>query len=62
LSAVRSIFPHVPEEAFKSVDEKPLDILVGLFFVGLHPSGGRGRNISSGNLKALQSDFGHRFS
>ena len=58
LSGVRSLFPHVPPAAFDSLDEKPLDILVGLNFFGLHPGGGDGKN-KVGNLKALQNDFGH---
>ena len=39
LSEVRSLFPHLPDQVFQSLDEKPLDILVGLNFLGLHPEG-----------------------
>ena len=56
LSPVRSLFPHIPDGIFEPLDEKPLDILVGMNFFGLHPSGGLGKNMS-GNLKALKSDF-----
>ena len=56
LSPVRSLFPHIPDGIFEPLDEKPLDIFVGMNFFGLHPSGGLGKNMS-GNLKVLKSDF-----
>ena len=46
----------MPPEAFVILDRKPLDILVGLNFYGLHPDGGSGKD-KIGNLKALRSDF-----
>ena len=55
---VRSLFPHVPKEAFECLDKKPLDILVGMNFFGLHPGGGEGIN-KVDHLRALNSDFGH---
>ena len=58
LSEIRHLFPHVPDIAFKSLEEKPLDILVGLNFLGLHPEGGTGFD-KVGNLKALKSEFSH---
>ena len=57
LSNIRSSFPHVPEDAFKKQDERPVDILIGMNFFGLHPGGGTGKD-KVGNLKALKSDFG----
>ena len=57
LSKICSLFPHVPQEAFETLDRKPLDILVGLNFFGLHPEGGSGKD-KVGNLRALKSDFG----
>ena len=36
--------------------EKPLDILVGLNFLGLHPEGGQNKN-KVDNLRALKSEF-----
>ena len=56
LSEIRSFFPHLPPEAFVSLDRKLLDILVGLNLYGLHPDGGSGKD-KIGNLKALRSDF-----
>ena len=57
LTEIRSTFPHVPEEAFVSLKEKKLDILIGLNFLSLHPSGGEGVNCV-GNLCAMKSQFG----
>ena len=57
LSEIRSVIPHVPDEIFKPPDEKPLDILVGTNFFGLHPAGGTGKN-QMDNLKVLNSEFG----
>ena len=42
LSNIRFLFPHVPQDAFETLDRKPLDILVGLNFFGMHPKGGTG--------------------
>ena len=57
LSLIKNSFPQVPSEAFENLDEKPLDILIGLNFFGLHPKGGEGKN-AIGNLVALRSQFG----
>ena len=57
LSMIKSFFPHLPDQVFAKLDTKPLDILVGMNFFGLHPSGGEGKN-RAGNLKALRSEFG----
>ena len=57
LSKVRSLFPHVPDIAFKTLPRKRIDILMGLNFNSLHPCGGKGVD-KVGNLKALQSKFG----
>ena len=54
----RNLFPHVPNAAFDVLEEKPVDILIGLNFYGLHPEGGTGIN-KVGNLKALKSEFSH---
>ena len=56
LSTIRNLFPHVPEEVFIKTEEKPLDILIGVSFFGLHPEGGTGKN-KVGNLRALRSEF-----
>ena len=44
LTAVRAKFPHVPDAAFISLEKKPLDMLIGLNFLGIHPTGGEGIN------------------
>ena len=57
LSPVRALFPHVPDQAFPLLPKKRLDILIGLNFNSLHPSGGLGVD-AVGNLKVLRSKFG----
>ena len=54
MSGVRHLFPHLPDKVFESLTEKPLDILVGLNFLGLHPEGGQNKNKVE-NLRALKS-------
>ena len=43
-TSVRSLFPHVPLEVFKSLPTKDVDLLVGCNHTDLLPSGGQGRN------------------
>ena len=57
LSAVRNLFPHVPSDAFALLPKRRIDILIGINFNGLHPSGGLGVDAVD-NLKALRSRFG----
>ena len=57
LGPVRTLFPHVPDQAFALMPKKRIDILVGLNFNYLHPSGGLGVD-AVGNLKALRNRFG----
>ena len=57
LSPVRSLFPHVPDQAFTTMPKRRIDILIGLNFNYLLPSGGLGVD-AVGNLKALRSRFG----
>ena len=54
---VRSLFPHVPEAAFAKLEKRRIDILAGINYNGLMPSGGQGKNCV-GNLKALETKFG----
>ena len=58
LSLVKKIFPHLPKNVFFPAPMKQIDILIGNNFLGLHPSGGQGRD-AVGNLRAYQSLFGH---
>ena len=58
LSPVRHLFPHLPNFVFAPRSKRPVDILLGNNFLGLHPSGGQGRD-AVGNLRAYQSQFGH---
>ena len=57
LAPIRSLFPHVPDQAFQPLPKRRIDILIGLNFNELHPSGGLGVD-AVGNLKALRSRFG----
>ena len=57
LSSVRSLFPHIPKEVFAPSSKKPVDILMGNNFLGLHPDGGIGRD-AFGDMRAYQSQFG----
>ena len=57
LAPVRSLFPHVPVQAFSPLPKKRIDILIGLNYNSLHPSGGIGVD-AVGNLRALRSRFG----
>ena len=54
---VREMFKHVPDEVFITLKKKPVDLLIGINKLSLHPSGGQGRN-SVGNLKMYHSKFG----
>ena len=56
LKPVRKLFPHAPEEVFEHLPAKPIDVLVGLNYFGLHPNGGEGRNCVQ-NLQSLHSIF-----
>ena len=58
LSPVSKLFPHLPKDLFAPAVKKEVDILIGNNFLGLHPSGGQGRD-SVGNMRAYQSQFGH---
>ena len=40
LKPVRKLFPHAPEEVFEHLPAKPIDVLVGLNYFGLHSNGG----------------------
>ena len=53
LDPIRSLFPHVPGQAFNPLPKKRIDLLIGLNFNYLHPSGGLGID-GMGNLKALR--------
>ena len=57
MSAIQSLFPHVPDKAFAPLPDKEVDILIGLNKNEIHPAGGLG-NDKVGGLKALRSLFG----
>ena len=57
VSVVRPLFPHVPAKVFAKQRRKPVDILMGNNFLGIHPEGGLGRDCN-GDLKVYQSQFG----
>ena len=56
LSSIRSLFPHVPANIFEALAKKEIDVLIGLNYFSLHPSGGQGRNCVD-NLRVLHSRF-----
>ena len=56
LQPIRSLFPHIPDNIFDPLPKKRIDMLIGLNFFSLHPSGGQGRNCVD-NLKVLHSRF-----
>ena len=57
ISPLISLFPHIPREVFAATKKKPVDILMGNNFLGLHPEGGLGRD-AAGDMRAYQSEFG----
>ena len=57
LNPVRPLFPHIPDEAFHPLPKRRIDILMGLNFNCLFPTGGSGID-AVGNLKVLRSSFG----
>ena len=57
LQPVRSLFPHVPADAFTKLPKRRIDILIGINYNSLHPSGGLGVD-NVDNLRALRSRFG----
>ena len=56
-SPIRKLFPHIPAQVFQKLEKKRIDILIGLNFNHLFPTGGEGRN-SVGSLKTLSTRFG----
>ena len=58
LSAIRHLFPHIPEAVFYPLVAKEVDLLIGLNMMELQPSGGLGID-RVGGLSALRSIFGH---
>ena len=56
LHPVRHLFPHVPENVFDTLVKKDIDVLIGMNFFSLHPSGGQGRNCVD-NIRVLHSKF-----
>ena len=57
LTPIRKLFPHLPSEAFKALQTKEVDVLIGLNMNELQPSGGTGID-KVGGLSALRSMFG----
>ena len=54
---VRHLFPHVPKATFRKLERRRIDLLIGLNFNNLFPTGGEGEDCV-GNLKALRTRFG----
>ena len=57
LSPIRKLFPHIPQEAFAALENKEVDVLIGLNMMELQPAGGLGMD-RVGGLSALRSMFG----
>ena len=56
-SSLRHLFPHVPSEVFTKLRKRRVDILVGLIYNGLFPTGGSGKDCV-GNLRVNRTRFG----
>ena len=56
-SSLSKYFPHVPAEAFKQLEMRRVDILVGLNYNGLFPTGGNGRDCHE-HLRVMRTRFG----
>ena len=56
LQKVRKLFPHIPDQVFDMLPQKPIDLLIGINFLSIHPDGGQGIN-AVGNLKVYNSIF-----
>ena len=54
---VRDLFSHIPQETFKQLQKRRIDILVGINYNSLFPTGGEGID-SVGNLKVMKTKFG----
>ena len=54
---IRHLFPHVPTATFKKLQKRRIDLLIGLNFNQLFPTGGEGKD-SVGNMKVLKTKFG----
>ena len=51
------MFPHIPEAVFQQLQKRRIDMLIGLNFNNLFPTGGEGQDCV-GNLKVLKTRFG----
>ena len=56
LHPVHHLFPHIPDNVFDALVKKDIDVLIGMNFFSLHPSGGQGRNCVD-NIRVLHSKF-----
>ena len=56
-SLLRNLFPHIPSEVFDKLEERRLDLLIGLNYNGLFPTGGEGKNCCE-NIKVMKTKFG----
>ena len=43
-SSLRDLFPHIPSEVFQKIQKRRIDLLIGLNYNGLFPTGGTGRD------------------
>ena len=57
MSPLKQLFPHLPDAAFSPHMKRSVDLLIRNNFLGLHPSGGQGRD-SVDNVRAYESKFG----
>ena len=56
-SSLRDLFPHIPARTFEKLQMRRIDILIGLNYAGLFPSGGEGQDCVD-NLKVMKTKFG----
>ena len=57
MSSEQHKFPHIPGTAFKGLDARDVDILIGLNMTEIMPTGGMGAD-KVGGIKILRSIFG----
>ena len=56
-SSLRELFPHIPSQVFQKLEKRRVDLLIGLNYNGLFPTGGTGRDCHE-NLRVMKTKFG----
>ena len=56
-SPLQSLFPHISKDVFRKLEKRRVDLLIGLNYNGLFPTGGTGKNCVD-NLRVMKTRFG----